>query len=127
MKKFVYTVFIAFWAVVGTLVLVYALTPDAAEQAPASAEPGVYSLSEVAQHASLDDCWLVVEGAVYDVSDYVPRHPAPPSVLEPWCGREATEGMRTRGNSSDHSARAWRMLARYRIGILLDLQPPDRE
>lgn len=122
MKKFVYTVFIAFWAVVGTLVLVDALAPDAAEQAPqqapASTEPAGYSLSEVAKHATLEDCWMVIEGTVYDVSDYVPRHPAPPGVLESWCGREATQGMRTKGDSSDHSARAWRMLERYRIGRL---------
>jgi len=122
MKKLVYTVFIAFWAAIGTLVLINALAPDSAEQvrrdAPASAEPVEYSLSEVAKHATLEDCWMVIEGVVYDVSDYVPRHPAPPAVLEPWCGREATEGMRTKGDSSDHSARAWRMLERYRIGDL---------
>lgn len=127
MKKLVYTVFIAFWAAIGTLVLINALAPDAAEQArreaPESAEPAGYSLLEVAKHATLEDCWMAVEGVVYDISDYVPRHPAPAEVLEPWCGREATRGMRTKGNNSDHSARAWRMLERYRIG---DLRPADR-
>lgn len=131
MKKFVYTLFIAFWASVGTLVLVNMLVPDGAEQAPQrvqeSTETARYSLSEVTKHATLEDCWMVIEGTVYDVSDYVPRHPAPPSVLEPWCGREATEGMRTKGEDSDHSARAWRMLERYRIGTLLDPQPRDHD
>lgn len=61
---------------------------------------------------------MAIEGGVYDFSGYVLRHPAPPSVLEPWCGREATEGMRTKGDSSDHSARAWRMAERFRIGNL---------
>lgn len=122
MKKLVYTVFIAFWAAVGTLVLVNALVPDRAEQVrqqpPERAGPTGYSLSEVMKHATPEDCWMIIEGAVYDVSDYVPRHPAPPGVLAPWCGREATEGMRTKGDDSDHSARAWRMLERYRIGQL---------
>lgn len=131
MKKFVYTLFIAFWTSVGTLVLVNMLVPDGAEQAPQrvqeSTETARYSLSEVTKHATLEDCWMVIEGTVYDVSDYVPRHPAPPSVLEPWCGREATEGMRTKGEDSDHSARAWRMLKRYRIGTLLDPQPRDHD
>ncbi len=124
MKKLVYTVFVAFWAAVGTLVLVNALVPDAAEHAPQQTpeptQPAGYSLSEVAKHATLGDCWMVIEGTVYDVSDYVPRHPAPPHVLEPWCGREATEGMRTKGDDSDHSPRAWRLLERYRIGFLLE-------
>ena len=127
MKKLIYTAFIAFWAAIGTLVLVNALAPDPAQEerleAPESNEPTGYSVSEVAKHATLEDCWMVIEGVVYDVSDYVPRHPASPEVLEPWCGREATEGMRTKGmrtkgDNSDHSARAWRMLERYRIGEL---------
>lgn len=122
MKKLVYSVFIAFWAAIGTLVLVNALAPDATEQVQQrtreDSESARYPMSEVAEHATLEDCWMVIEGAVYDVSDYVPRHPAPPGVLEPWCGREATEGMRTKGDDSDHSARAWRMLERYRIGQL---------
>jgi len=130
-KKLVYTVFIAFWAAIGTLVVVNSLAPDSAKQArreaTESAEPAKYSLSEVAKHATLEDCWMVIEGAVYDVSDYVLRHPAPQEALKPWCGREATEGMRTKGDDSgnysgdktgDHSARAWRMLERYRIGEL---------
>ena len=61
---------------------------------------------------------MAIEGAVYDLTDYVPRHPAAPSVLEPWCGREATEGMRTKVDSADRSARAWRIAGRYRIGAL---------
>lgn len=124
MKKLVYTIFIAFWTAIGTLLLVDALAPaperveDVRQKAPDSNESTEFSLSEVAEHDTLDDCWMAIEGAVYDLSDYVPRHPAPPSVLEPWCGREATEGMRTKGDSADHSTRAWRMLERYRIGEL---------
>lgn len=121
MKKLVYTVFIGFWTAIGTLLLVNALAPDRApEQMPQSASDAVekagYSLDEVARHASLGDCWMAIEGAVYDLSEYVPSHPARSNVLDPWCGREATEGMRTKGDDRDHSARAWRMLRRYRIG-----------
>lgn len=122
MKKLVYTVFIAFWASVATLLVVNVLNPgptiDDERPAPDADVPASYSLAEVAQHDTLEDCWMAIEGGVYDFSDYVPRHPAPPSVLEPWCGREATQGMRTKGDSSDHSARAWRLAERYRIGDL---------
>lgn len=122
MKKLVCTVFIAFWASIATLLIVNALAPapttNDERTAPEPDEPASYSLAEVAQHDTLEDCWMAIEGGVYDFSDYVPRHPAPPSVLEPWCGREATEGMRTKGDGSDHSARAWRMAERFRIGNL---------
>jgi hypothetical protein len=130
MKKLVYTVFVAFWAAIATLVVLNALSPDANEERP-RAEAGPdglagYSLTEVAEHDTLEDCWMVIEGVVYDISDYVPRHPAPPRVLAPWCGREATEGMRTKGDSSDHSARAWRMLERYRLGRLVEAEQASR-
>lgn len=126
MKKLVYTVFIAFWASITTLVIVNALAPapitDDERTVARPDAPASYSLAEVAQHDTLEDCWMVIEGVVYDLSDYVPRHPAPPRVLEPWCGREATEGMRTKDDSSDHSARAWRMLERYRLGPLVEAE-----
>ena len=124
MKKLVYTVFVTFWAAVATLVVLHGLEPQSMEEqlqeTGSPEEPTVYSLSEVAKHDTLENCWMSIEGVVYDVSDYVPHHPAPPRVLEPWCGREATVGMRTKDNNSDHSARAWRMLERYRIGRLLN-------
>lgn len=136
MKKLVYTVFIAFWAAIATLLAVDMLAPgkETPASAPDTADPeqtagsAGYSLDVVAEHDTLDDCWMAIEGVVYDLTDYVPRHPAAPSVLEPWCGREATVGMRTKGDSADHSARAWRMLERYRIGDLRDTDPTsDRQ
>lgn len=122
MKKLVYTVFIACWAAIGTLLIVNALAPEPGiDGEHIAAEPNgtaSYSLAEIALHDSLEDCWMAIEGIVYDVSDYVPRHPAPPDVLSPWCGQEATEGMRTKGDDTDHSSRAWRMLDRYQVGSL---------
>jgi cytochrome b involved in lipid metabolism len=127
-RKLIYTVFVAFWAVIATLLLLQTLTtkeptdtptPEAsASDLESATEAAQHSLSEVASHDRLDDCWLVIRGAVYDVTDYVGRHPAPDDVLAAWCGREATEGMETKGRGREHSARAWRMLERYRIGTL---------
>lgn len=76
---------------------------------------------ELARHDRADDCWLAIDGAVYDLSGYVPRHPAEPEVLTVWCGREATQAYRTKGlpgTGRPHSARADAMLPRYRVGTL---------
>lgn len=35
----------------------------------------VYTLREVAQHNTPSDCWVIVHGNVYNVTEYVPRHP----------------------------------------------------
>lgn len=116
MKKFVYTVFIAFWASIGTLVTVHALSSDA--PASVAAELPVYTLEDVATHNTLEDCWMAMEGKVYDFTEYIPKHPTPPAIMEAWCGREATEGMRTKGYGRDHSEAAWQMAEAYLIGTL---------
>ncbi len=72
----------------------------------------------MAAHADKTDCWVAIKGGVYDLTDYLPDHPAPPAILADWCGKEATEGMRTKGYGRDHSPGAWQMLEDYRIGEL---------
>ena len=34
-----------------------------------------YTLTEVSQHCTPQDCWLIIHGKVYDVTSWVPRHP----------------------------------------------------
>ena len=38
------------------------------EEAAAAAAPKTYTMDEVAKHAAKDDCWVVVNGDVYDVT-----------------------------------------------------------
>ena len=122
MRKLTYTAFVAFVASVST-VLVLALLAPAPERdgLPGDTAAGAeYTLAEVARHSSDGSCWLAIEEDVYDLTAYLPQHPAPPQVLFGWCGREATEGMRTKGYGRDHSQAAWALLDRYRIGALAD-------
>ncbi|KAI0514424.1 mitochondrial cytochrome-like protein b2 [Xylaria bambusicola] len=48
------------------------------------------SVEEVSAHQSLDDLWLVVEGVVYDFSEFAPEHPGGVNVLLQHAGRDAT-------------------------------------
>lgn len=120
MKKFIFAVFVAFWASVATVAVIEVLTPARETPATAAENPKRFTLREVAEHDAVEDCWMVIEGQVYDFTDYIPKHPAPLSVIEPWCGTEATEGMQTKGVGRDHSPAAWAMLDDYRIGELAD-------
>ena len=109
------------------------VTPPADAGSPASAAPAAsapavddrstrrITPTELARHAHSHDCWLAIDGAVYDVSTYGPLHPAEPEVLSVWCGREASAAYRTKGYAGSgrpHSARADAMLPRYRVGTL---------
>ncbi|KAG0461076.1 hypothetical protein HPP92_021373 [Vanilla planifolia] len=38
-------------------------------------EKEVYTLSEVKNHSSREDCWLIINGKVYDVTKFLEDHP----------------------------------------------------
>lgn len=117
MKKLCYSAFVAFWSSIATLLALQAVATD---EAPAAAggEASVITLEALAAHNSEADCWMAIEGKVYNLTDYLPKHPTPASMLLPWCGKEATEGMRTKGYGRDHSPMAWEMLDAYEVGTL---------
>ena len=69
-----------------------------------------YTLAEVARHASAGDCWMAMDAQVYDFSAYLPRHPADPSLMLDWCGKEASEAYRTKTKGRPHSAYADQLL-----------------
>lgn len=104
-----------FWLAIAALG-VRALTHPPAS-APASAER-LIGPAEMARHHSPGDCWLAIDGAVYDLSVYLPQHPAEPAVLAGWCGKEASAAYRTKNKGRPHSAYADQLLPRFRIGSL---------
>lgn len=76
------------------------------------------SLAELAAHATENDCWMAIDGAVYDLTGYVPDHPTKPGIILPWCGKNATEPYRTKNKGRPHSPKANLLLAQYYIGAL---------
>jgi cytochrome b involved in lipid metabolism len=107
-----------FWLLVAAVAIVGHWSP-AADPAAAPATERLIPVEELARHALPDDCWMAIRGAVHDVSAYLPEHPSQPSVVLPWCGREATEAYETKTRGRRHSAQADELLARYRIGRLV--------
>lgn len=82
--------------------------------------PNVYSLSDVSQHDSKNDCWIAIRGVVYEVTDFIRSHPGGNAILE-GCGTDATTLYETRpmGSQTPHSSSARSMLDEYEIGELL--------
>ncbi|KAI5184256.1 cytochrome b5 [Nematocida homosporus] len=54
-------------------------------------EDQVFDWVEVKQHTSRESCWIVLEGRVYDVTDYLSEHPGGSNVLLENAGRDCTE------------------------------------
>jgi len=85
---------------------------------PAVAVEKRYTLQELARHNQPNDCWMAIDGMVYDFSTYLPQHPSEPSVMLPWCGKEATQAFLTKTKGRPHSSYASQLLPTYRIGRL---------
>ncbi|MEM0437772.1 MAG: cytochrome b5-like heme/steroid binding domain-containing protein [Candidatus Micrarchaeia archaeon] len=56
---------------------------------------------EVARHSTAQDCWVVVEGKVYDVTSIMGKHPNVAKCIIPFCGKDATSSFRSYEHSND--------------------------
>ncbi|QCB47514.1 cytochrome b5-like heme/steroid binding domain-containing protein [Hydrogenophaga sp. PAMC20947] len=132
MRKLFLAATAIFWAAVMVFAMAGTSTPPApapSDSSPAAPPPATapaaantsekrFTLAEVARHATEADCWMAINGAVYDLAAYLPEHPSRPSVVLPWCGKEATEAYKTKTKGRPHSPAADQLLPSYRIGVL---------
>jgi cytochrome b involved in lipid metabolism len=93
-------------------------TPDTTVTTTAPEEE-TYTLTQVAEHNSNDDCWLVLDGKVYDVTGFIGSHPGGAAIIE-GCGTDATTLFETRpmGSGTPHSINARNLQENYYIGEL---------
>ncbi len=73
------------------------------------------TMSEVAKRNTVDNCWAVVDGIVYDLTDYATSHPGGAINIENLCGTDATSGFKNQhgGESKPNS-----VLTGFEIGAL---------
>lgn len=69
-----------------------------------------FTLKDVAKHNTPEDCWVIVDGQVYNVSSFVPRHPGG-AMIYVKAGGECTQLF-----NSYHPEKARRVLQKYHIG-----------
>lgn len=70
-----------------------------------------FTAAEVATHNSASDCWLILDGKVYEVTDFIPSHPGGKAILK-GCGKDATQMF------SGHPESAKAMKEKFYIGDL---------
>ncbi len=94
--------------------------PQSAQQ---TADP--LTATEVAKHNSKDDCWTIISGQVYNITEYVSKHPGGSEIVRA-CGidgttlfteRETSEGQKV-GSGTSHSSSASSQLETFLLGPL---------
>jgi salicylate hydroxylase len=68
---------------------------------------------EVAQHNTKDDCWVIISGKVYDITEWAPHHPGGAGIARMYAGKDATAEF-----GDYHSAEAVLHMAHFCIGGL---------
>jgi L-lactate dehydrogenase (cytochrome) len=48
-------------------------------------------IDEVARHNSKENCWIIIHGQVYDVTEFLPNHPGGQSIILRYAGKDATK------------------------------------
>lgn len=54
------------------------------------AEETLIPVEEISKHNSIEDCWIVVDGKVWDITDFAPDHPGGGEIIWKHAGRDAS-------------------------------------
>lgn len=90
------------------------------ESSSPSAKMKGYTLADISAHKTKEDCWMAIEGKVYDVTPVTSsgKHPGG-EVIMTGCGTDATKLFNARpGKGTPHSAMTKSNLTNFEIGVL---------
>ena len=73
-----------------------------------------FTAAEVRTHASRDDAWIIIDGLVYDVSDYVEAHPGGEDNILRNVGGDASKGF----HGEQHPAHVFETVRKFLVGRL---------
>ncbi len=72
-------------------------------------------MDDVAQNNTAESCWTVIEGNVYDLTEFIGRHPGGMGAISSICGRDGTSEFE---GQASHGVSASQQLESLQIGIL---------
>ena len=79
-----------------------------------------YTMEEIERHNTEDSCWIVVNGIVYDTTNYLKKHPGGVTSITMNGGEDCSEEF-----TSIHSKKAWDDLEEWRIGFTVEAKDDE--
>ena len=78
--------------------------------------PATFSPADVAEHDALGDAWVSIDGAVYDITHWIKRHPGGSIPLAQYAGRDMSDAFRAYHGPDGKAAKTLRS---YYVGDLV--------
>ncbi len=109
--------------VLGVGTLVFWKNRDAAPtqvpvtQTPPSTSSSGVTMSQVAVHNSRTSCWVAINGDVYDLTSWIPKHPGGEQAILQLCGTDGTAKFYAQHGTN---AQALATLIGFKIAFLVD-------
>ena len=87
---------------------------QAAAQQPSS-QQGKYTLADIAQHGGRSSCWSTINGGVYDLTAWIPKHPGGEQAILSICGIDGSARFNAQHGGASLQQQ---ILAGFKIGTL---------
>lgn len=82
-----------------------------------------YTVEEVQKHNTAQDCWVIIDGNVFDVTKFLTEHPGGKKVLLKKGGKDASKEFKTFHNASIMQ----RVGLPMQIGVIGSAEPAQEE
>lgn len=73
-----------------------------------------YSSADVATHNSRTSCWSIINGGVYDLTSWIPKHPGGEQAILSMCGKDGSARFNGQHGGAKMQAQ---ILAGFKIGV----------
>ncbi len=77
-----------------------------------------YTVEQVAKHNTQEDCWVILNGMVLNLTGFEKDHPGKIAFVK-YAGTDVTEIMTKIHKGQGHSAEAYEWAKKFQIGIVV--------
>lgn len=74
--------------------------------------------AEVSKHNTSSDCWMIVNGKIYNLTKFASSHSGGANTIIPYCGKDGTRAYDTKDGRGPHASGDVNILSNYYVGDL---------